>query len=563
MSFIPDNFTVTDWNALKPYYDDLKERTLDRPSDLEKWLLDWNQLDAAVGEDMAWRYVQMSRDAGNEAVAQRYQFAVQEIAPKIAPYEDALNRKLTGSPLKDELDATRYHVFLRGVQNEVELFREENIPLSTEAQLLSKRYGEISAAMTVQIDGREMTLQQAGSLLEETDRERRERVWRALNERVMQDSEPLEEVFDGLVRLRHEMAQNAGFDNYRDFKFRQMGRFDYSVEDCMNFHDAIAEKVCPLQDEMNRYRQERLGVDPLRPWDLSVDVDGSAPLRPFKDTDELLEKSIEVLRRVDPYFGDCLEQMSEMGHLDLESRPGKHPGGYNMPLLKTGVPFIFMNATQSFSDMRTLFHEAGHAVHSFLTRDYELTSDKRLTPEIAELASMTMELLTMDYWDVFFNNAEELKRAKIKQLAGVLKTLPWIATIDQFQHWIYTHPDATRTERSDNWTRIFNRFRSDVVDRSGLKKYTNGAWYRQLHLFEVPFYYIEYGFAQLGAIAIWKRYRENPDAAIAAYQDALKLGYTKTIPEMYAAAGIAFDFTPEYVGELTQFVKGELDNLLV
>ena len=559
---VSENFTVTDWPSLEPYYTELRDRELETAEDLEQWLLDWNRLDATVGEDMAWRYVQMSRDAGSEEAAGRYQYAVQEIAPKIAPFEDALNRKLTDSKLRETLDPERYHIFLRGVRNEVELFREENIPLATEAQLLSKRYGEIAAAMTVRLDDREMTLQQAGSLLEETDRDRRELVYRTIQERVLQDGDALEEVFDGLVELRHQMALNAGFDNYRDYKFRAMGRFDYSAQDCMDFHDSIAQEVLPLQEKMDRYRRGQMDLDRLRPWDMAVDVEGKQPLRPFKDVDELLEKATQVLARVDPYFGECLEQMRDMGHLDLDSRPGKHPGGYNMPLLKTGVPFIFMNATQSFSDMRTLFHESGHAVHSFLTRDYELTSDKRLTPEIAELASMTMELLTMDYWDTFFDNEEELRRARIKQLSGVLKTLPWIATIDQFQHWIYTHPSATRAERTAEWRRIFERFSSSVVDRSGLEEYTNGAWYRQLHLFEVPFYYIEYGFAQLGAIAIWKRYREDPKAAIADYLKALELGYTKSIPEVYAAAGIAFDFTPEYVGELSAFVAGELEKLL-
>ena len=560
--YLPADFKMQDWAQLQPYYDELVERPIGDAAALEQWLLDWNELDAVVGEDFAWRYVRMSQHSADPEIAEAYQFAVTEIAPKVAPYEDQLNRKLVDSPFRDRLDLPGYELLLRNVENAVALYREENIELSTQAQLKAKEYGQLFGAMTIEVDGETLTLQQAGTLLEEPDRAKRERVYRLINERLGQDTEALEAIFDELVRLRHQMAVNAGFDNYRDYKFRALDRFDYTVQDCLDFHASIAQAMVPLEGKLLQHRKAALGYATLRPWDLSIDISGGDPLRPFDGGEQLLEKSIETLGRVHPYFGECLRTMRDMEHLDLVSRPNKSPGGYNMPLVWTGVPFVFMNATKSFGDLRTLMHESGHAVHSFLSRHYKLVAAKRVPSEVAELASMTMELLTMDHWANFFPNEADWKRARIKQLSGVLKTLPWIATIDAFQHWIYTHPAHTRAERKENWLRIKAQYEAAGVDRSGLEAYGEYTWHKQLHLYQVPFYYIEYGFAQLGAIAIWQRYRENPDTALRDYVRALQLGYTRTIPELYAAAGIEFNFSPAYVRSLGDFVQRELDVLL-
>ena len=560
--YLPADFQVKDWDQLRPYYDELAERSVDSPAALRQWLLDWNELDAVVGEDFAWRYVRMSQHSADADIAEAYQFAVTQIAPQVAPYEDRLNRKLVESPHRDAIELPGYDLLLRNTENAVALYREANIALSTEAQLKAKEYSQLFGAMTVEVDGEMLTLQQAGTFLEEPDRAKRERVYRLINERLRADTEALEAIFDELVRLRHQMALNAGFDNYRDYKFRALDRFDYSVQDCLDFHASIAKAMVPLEGQLLRYRKEALGLDTLRPWDLAVDPSGEAPLRPFEGGEQLLEKSIDTLAAVHPYFGECLRTMREMEHLDLVSRPNKSPGGYNMPLVWTGVPFVFMNATKSFGDLRTLMHESGHAVHSFLSRHFELVAAKRVPSEVAELASMTMELLTMDHWANFFPNEADWKRARIKQLSGVLKTLPWIATIDAFQHWIYTHPEHTREERKTNWLRLKNQYQAEGVDRTGLEHYADYQWHRQLHLFQVPFYYIEYGFAQLGAIAIWQRYRQDPEAALRDYVRALQLGYTRPIPELYAAAGIAFDFSPAYVQSLGDFVQAELEELL-
>lgn len=561
--FLPEEFKLTVWSKIKPYYHDLLKRTIDSVEDLEQWILDRSELEAFVSESFSWRYINITVDSSNQHATELYEYAVQELLPKIVSYENSLNEKLVECPFIEQLDQEKFFVHLRGIKNSVALFREENIPLSTEVQLKSKDYGRIFSEMTIGLNGKQMTLQKAGTLLEEVDRNCRESVFHKINQRILQDTEQLEELFGELLLKRHKMAQNAGFDNFRDYKFRTLGRFDYTVEDCYDFHDSIQNEVLPLVEELNKYRKQTLGLSTLKPWDLNVDTSGKAPLRPFENVQELVNKSISCLSKVHPFFGECISIMKEMGHLDLDSRQGKRPGGYNMPLHLTGVPFIFMNATNSLNDMRTLMHESGHAVHSFLIRDYKLNSVKRVPSEVAELAAMTMELLTMDHWDVFFKNEEDLRRAKIAQLENVLKVLPWVATVDKFQHWIYSNPEHKMEERKEKWMEIFTEFSSKNVDRSGLEAYSEHLWHKQLHIFEVPFYYIEYGMAQLGAIAIWKQYREDPEYAVQNYINALKLGYTVPIGEIYKAAGIAFDFSEEYVSELCAFVKDELEKLLI
>ncbi|MCB0629958.1 MAG: M3 family oligoendopeptidase [Lewinella sp.] len=560
--FIPPSMDLQDWAELKVYYDNLLDRQIGSAADLEQWIQDRNDLDAAISETFAWCYIHITVDSSDDKAMELYQHAVQELSPRIASCEDDLNRKLVNSPFINQLPKPYYNIYLRNIQNAVDLFRQQNIPLATDVQLRSKEHGRIFSEMTIGVNGRQMTLQKAGALLEETDRICRENVYHKINQRILQDTSSLEALFNDLLAKRHQIALNAGYENFRDYKFRELGRFDYTVEQCLDFHESIQHEVLPLVDELNEYRQNTLGLGKLRPWDLHVDTSGQAPLRPFSDTDELVDKSIQCLTELHPFFGKVISIMKEMGHLDLDSRKGKRPGGYNMPLMITGVPFIFMNATHTLNDMRTFLHESGHAIHSYLTKDQQLAVYKRVPSEVAELAAMTMELLTMDHWDMFFSDAEDLRRAKIAQLENVLKVLPWIATIDKFQHWLYTHPNHTSEERRQKWMEMLRQFSSDIVDSEGLEHYSEYIWHKQLHIFEVPFYYIEYGMAQLGAIAIWKRFREEPEQAIRDYINALKLGYTKPIHEIYATAGIAFDFSREYVAELGAFVKHELHKLI-
>ena len=556
--FLPGNFTITDWSTLEPFFKELLERPLTDKASLEKWLADMSELEAAVNEDGCWRQIRMTCDNENKALEDAFNFFCLEIQPQIQPYSDALNKKLVESPLLSTLDADKYFTYLRSTKKNIELFREENIPLQAEVAVLQQQFGQISGAMMITVNGEEFTLQQAAKFLEHPDRKLREEVYRKIQDRRMQDKEKLNELFDTLVSLRNKEAANAGFDNYRDYRFKELGRFDYTKDDCFKFHDAVKQFVLPLVNGIYRKKKEKLGLDTLRPWDLDAEPAGLKPLRPFATGDELLQKTIDCFTQLRPFFGDCLVKMKELQHLDLESRKGKSPGGYNCPLAESGAPFIFMNAAGQMHDVTTMVHEGGHAVHSFLAHPLALTGFKEYPMEIAEVASMAMELMSMDHWKAFFDNPQDLERAKEHQLERVITIFPWIAVIDKFQHWIYEHPTHTDEERTIAWVSTMNEFRDDIIDYGGLEAYRANAWQRQLHLFEVPFYYIEYGIAQLGAIGMWMQYKNNPEQAMDNYCRALSLGGTKTLPELYKAALLEFDFSPERIKALMDFVQNEM-----
>ncbi len=556
--FLPADFKVTTWETLQPYFEDLVNRKLENKEQLEAWLKDMSELEAVISEDASWRQINMTCDTTNKEYEDAFTYFCMEIEPKMKPYFFELNKKLLENVHTAELEQGMYFPYLRSVDNAIKLYREENIPIQAELSVLAQQYGTISGKMSIELDGKEYTLQQAAKFLQKSDRDLRERVFNKVAERRLQDKDELNKLFDQLLERRQQVAKNAGFDNYRDYKFRELGRFDYTAEDCFAFHEAVREHIVPLQKMLVEHRRKRLGLDVMRPWDGDAEPAGTEPLHPFETGKELTDKAIEVFNDLRSYFGQCLEIMLDMHRLDLESRKGKAPGGYNCPLAETGVPFIFMNAAGTIGDVITMMHEGGHAVHSFLSHDLPLSSFKEYPMEIAELASMSMELFSMEHWDVFFKDEKELQRAKLEEMERIISVLPWIATIDKFQHWLYTNPGHTVTQREDEWINILNEFSTGVTDWSGFEEYRKNFWQKQLHLFEVPFYYIEYGIAQLGAIAMWRQYRSNKQQALDNYMKALSLGYTKTLKELYATAGIKFDFSPAYIKELGTFVKDGL-----
>ncbi len=560
--FLPEDFKVTTWEALKPYFTDLQERKIDGVKALEQWLRDLSELEAVISEDASWRQIKMTCDTTNEAYQQAFNYFCTDIQPHLQPAVHALNQKLVDCPYTNELDQEKYFTYLRSVKSDIALFSEKNIPLFSELSMMQQQYGQITGAMTITIKDKEYTLQQAAKFYESSDRKLREEVFRKTADRRMQDREKLDELFTSLVHKRDQVAHNAGFENYRDYKFKALGRFDYTKEDCFDFHQAVREQVVPLAAEILKRQQQKLQLEVLRPWDTSAEPEGVKPLAPFTTGEELLSKAKLCFHKLRPQFAGYLETMNQMGRLDLDSRKGKAPGGYNCPLAETGAPFIFMNAAGQMQDVTTMVHEGGHAIQSFLTHDLELGAFKEYPMEIAEVASMSMELFTMDYWEVFFADTEELKRAKLQQLERVITIFPWVATIDKFQHWIYTHPAHTTAERTTAWNAIQQEFSTEVVDWSGWEDYRSSSWQRQLHLYEVPFYYIEYGIAQLGAIGMWKQFRENKQQALDNYTRALSLGYTVPLKELYQTAGIAFDFSPAHVKELIDFVYAEMQQLL-
>ena len=558
--FLPNKIKITSWDILAPYFNQLLERPINSINDLENWLKDRSELEAFVSEDLAWRYVKMTCNTEDKELENAYLFFVTEIEPQISPINDKLNRKLVECRFINELDEEKYFIYLRGIRKEIEIFREANVPLMAEIATESQKYGSIIGGLTVEIEGKELTLQQAANFLKNPDRAKREAAFIKINDKRLAHAQELDELFNKLIALRNQVALNAGFENYRDYMFAALGRFDYAPEDCFAFHAAIQQEVVPLIKQFNEKRTKELGYQ-LRPWDLEVDTQNREALEPFTSGSDLLDKTVKCFRKVDDYFAWCIETMDNMQRLDLESRKGKAPGGYNYPMAETSVPFIFMNAASSTRDVETMVHEGGHAVHSFLSKDLELAAFKNCPSEVAELASMSMELISYDGQDEFYRTPEEFKRAKEEHLEGIIKVLPWIATIDKFQHWIYTHPKHTADERKLYWIELSKEFGTGMVDWSGYEQVQSYTWQKQLHLFEVPFYYIEYGMAQLGALGVWRNFLTDKSKAVKQYKEALSLGYTKPIGEIYKTAGVEFNFSDTYIKSLMEFVKAELNKL--
>lgn len=559
--FVPKDFTVSDWASLEPFFKNLSERSLNSAADLEQWMKDMSEIEAVVSEDACWRQIKMTCDTTDKALEDAFTYFCMEIQPKLQPYADQLNRKLVDCPFTKELDQKKYFTYLRSVKKNIDLFREANIPLQAELSVMQQQYGAIAGKMMVEVNGQEYTLQQAAKFLESHDRALREEVYRKIQDRRLQDRQAMHDLYSGLIQKRDEVARNAGFANYRDYKFVELGRFDYTKEDCYQFHEAVKLHVLPLIEKIYQKKKEKLGLDTLRPWDTEAEPEGVEPLKPFADGRDLYEKSVKCFEEMNPFFADCLRKMNELKHFDLESRKGKAPGGYNCPLTESGAPFIFMNAAGQMSDVTTMVHEGGHAIHSFLAHKLELSAFKEYPMEIAEVASMAMELFSMNHWEAFFDKAEDLKRAKEHQLERTITIFPWIAIIDKFQHWIYENPKHSLEERTNRWMEILEEFSAKTIDYTGLDAYRRIGWQRQLHLFEVPFYYIEYGIAQLGAIGLWMQYQQDPQQALQNYINALSLGGTKTLPELYAAAGLKFNLSPDHIKTLMEFTAKEMDKL--
>jgi oligoendopeptidase F len=556
--FLQFDFKIDTWENLKPYFDQLLNQTIQSVSELEKWLIKRSELESIVNEDMAWRYIHMNCDTTNESLSNAFEYFVSEIEPQIAPYSNLLNKKLIDSEFVNNLSVEKYGIYLRAIKRSIEMFREENIPLFVEISKLQQEYGKVCAAMTVEVNGQTLTLQRAAKFLEDNNRELRKEVYEKIAERRLHDKAILDELLNKLISYRQQVANNAGYANFRDYMHDELGRFDYSVQDCFDFHESIEEVLMPVMNDLSNERQSELNVSSLKPYDLAVDTSNQPSLKPFEYAQELTEKTIATFHQLDIYFAECIHTMNNMKHLDLESRIGKAPGGFLYPLMESGVPFIYMNSVGSQNDLITMVHEGGHAIHSFLCVQLELASFKNPPSEVAELASMSMELMSMDHWDTFFKNKDDYKRAKIDQLEKVLETLPWVATVDKFQHWMYENKNHTNQQRKDAWVKIVTDYNPTNLDFTGYQENLAYQWQKQLHIYEVPFYYIEYGMAQLGAIAVWRNYKTNPQKTIEQYKAALSLGYTVGIKDIYAAAGIKFDFSKAYVKELIDFVFDEL-----
>ncbi len=547
------------WDELQPIYQEFLDREIVSADALESWLLELGQFDAYVGETGSMLYVDMTCDTENEEVKQAYLDFVEQVQPELAKVGDSLNRKLAESPYADELDSVEYNVLLRDTRMGIAIFREENIALGTELTKLGQRYNEICGAMTVQFDGEERTMQQMGKYLQVNDREVRESAYRAVGERRFQDAEEIDELYDKMIALRHQVAQNAGYENFRDYTFDSKRRFDYTPTDCEAFQTAIEQICVPLMREIDGERRDALGLKALRMWDMGHDVQGRNPLQPFTEVEEMVAGTSRMFHRLSSELGEFFDSLRDGTSLDLDSRKGKAPGGYQLQRDHSRKPFIFMNATGLQRDLETMVHEAGHAFHSIYADEIPLVDYRSAPIEFCEVAAMSMELLTHDFLDEFYSS-DDANRAVREHLEGIVSILAWIATIDAFQHWIYTNPGHSKEERHQQWLNLGDRFGS-ILDWTGFEDWRKVGWQRQLHLFSYPFYYIEYGIAQLGALQLWLQYQKNPQTALDNYAKSMRLGGSRPLPELFEAGEMSFDLGNSTVQGLIDAVRAELDEL--
>lgn len=548
----------TDADAIIAKLNELINTKIENEKDLIEIVERFTELEDIIREEMGWRYINMTRFADKKEYAEKFNDYFANIVSKAKPYSVKLEKKIYDSPISKNI-SDQYKHMIKIISKNIELFKEENIPLQIEERKIANKYGAIFGAITVKFRGEEKTLQQLVPYLKSPDRETRELAWRKRFEGILSKKDEFNNIFDELKDLRIKQAKNAGFENYRDYMHELKGRTEYTVEDVLKFHESVEKKVMPFFKERMEKRAKKLRIDTLRPWDRSVDVDGKV-LKPFNTIDEFVDKAIRVLGKVKPLFGERLELMKNSGLLDLENRKGKAPGGYNYPLPETGAPFIFMNATGQSSDVRTLLHESGHAMHTFETVNIPIIYYRPSRSEINELASMSMELLTLHYWNEYYKDEEDFRKAMIEELENAVLFLPWCMTVDAFQHWIYTNPDHTPEERANYFGKLMDKF-NQGVDWASLNEEKRYRWLFQLHIFQVPFYYIEYGIAQLGALSIYKNYLENPEKTIENYINFLKTGYKLPIDKVYEVAGIKLDFSESYIGEIVDFVKHRIEEL--
>ena len=554
--FVPVDVDFADWAQLAPLFDALDARPIESRADLEAWLADYEELLACFGEYSARAYINMTCHTDDPEIERRYLHLVTEIQPRVDPRLHALKRRYLATPFREQLDRRTFEVFDRDVTAEVGLFQEANVPLLAELTTLDQQYDKLSGAMTVEFRDEERTIPQMGRFQEDPDRATREAAWAAVAERRLRDRDAIESIFDEMLALRQRVAENPGLSDYRAYAWVDRGRFDYTPDDCLRFHDAVAEVVVPLRDRIDERRRAALGVPQLRPWDLAVDPAGRDRLRPFESSEQLCEGVQTILGRLDPEFARELGRLRERGAIDVESRKGKAPGGYQYTLDEIREPFIFMNAAGLQRDVETLLHEGGHALHAAATRDLPLWY-RHAPLEYCEVASMAMEHLGRPHLDVFYG-PEDTTRAARKHLEDVVTLMTWIATIDGFQHWLYTHPGHGREERRQAWVGLLDRF-YHKVDWTGHEAARDAMWQRQGHLFGSPFYYIEYAIAQIGALQIWLQWKDDPERAIGNYKRSLSLGGSRPLPELFEAAEIQFDLSERTLRPLMQAVSNELD----
>lgn len=548
------------WEQFQPYANDLLGRDI-TPETIETFMADYTRFASMLDELYNRFYVAVTVDTTDESAEKHYKDFLENIFPQARMVSNELDRKLLDSGIEPENMA----VPLRNIRGDVAIFREENLPLLTQVQKIGTEYDKIIGAQTVMWEGEEKTISQMRPVYQEHDREKREKAWQLANERQLQDREALNDIWLRLLDLRAQVAENADCENFRDYMWQNLHRFDYTPDEALGFFDAIEQVVVPAAERIYNHRREQLGVDQLRPWDLSVDVQLRDPLRPFDSINQLNEGILSIFQQVDPQLGAYVQTMQTEELLDLENRMGKAPGGYCTTFAVELKPFIFMNAVGLHDDVQTMLHESGHAFHAFEAAHLPYYQQHEAPTEFCEVASMAMELLASAYLEDSqggFYSTPEAARARIEHLEGIIGFWPYMAVVSSFQHWAYLNlNEAKDPAKCDaKWAELWHRFMRGI-DVSGLEDWVATGWHRKLHIFQVPFYYIEYGLAQLGAVQVWANSLQDRAKALADYRAALALGNTATLPELFAAAGAKFALDAETLGNAVQLVEQTIKEL--
>jgi len=558
-----DGLELQRWETYKPFYDDLLNRDLSN-GNLLPWIDDWSQLSALIWEAGAAIYIKKSLNTADETAEQAFLDFVSDVQPKASVADQELKERFLATE-PDPQNFPDLALTIRNMQNQADLFREKNVPLETELAKLGNEYDKITGAMTADWEGEEKNLSQLEVFLLKRDREVRERAWRQVMDLWLGDREGLDQLYVEMLDLRRQMAANAGLPDYRAFAFRNYDRYDYTPEDCFTFHNAIEDVVVPLAGKIYEKRRRRLGLDSMRPWDVEVDSSGAPTLEPYTGQDELIQHTLNIFQEVDPALAHHYAAMADADLMDLDTRNGKALGGYCSTLPLRRRPFIFMNGAGTHDDVQTMLHEAGHAFHVFEASELPYVWQLDSPMEFAEVASMSMELLASPYLSADFGGFytdSEAARARIEHLESVVLFLPYMAVVDAFQHWVYTNPDLAADPANCDaaWAELWDRFMPQI-DYSGLEDERVSGWHRKLHIFHVPFYYIEYGMAQIGALQVWRNSLNDQKGAVASYRNALSQGGTRSLPELFELAGAEFRFDTAMLSDLMALIETTVEEL--
>ncbi|MCU5738829.1 M3 family oligoendopeptidase [Bacillus mobilis] len=529
--------------------------------ELENWLKKQSTFIWEIEEQLTSHYIDFQCNTSNKKIKDTFEYDQQFVRPLLKRYQNSFDNKYLESPFRMELDSKTYSLLNKKIKNAQTLFCEKNIDLEITEDKLVTQYFEITGGLTALWDGEEKTITELQSYLQDPNRDIRKKAKTLISETFLSVEDTLQHILNELIAIRHQKAKNIQLDNYRDYMFKKHERFDYTPDDCYELAESIRKYVVPLINKILNEKKSELQVDFLRLWDVKATAPNQKALKPIEDASDLIEKSSHVLHKLDPEFSTLLDRMHKNNCLDLESRKGKGPGGFCEYLPASQLSFIFMNLNHTHYDVTTFLHEMGHSIHNECMKQLELQKYLEIPSESAELASMTMELFSMEYWDTFYENREEFIKAKLDFFKDIVKYLPPMLIVDQFQHWMYENPNHTAKERNEKYLELHNTYQSSVVNIEGYENWIATGWLPVLHIFEIPFYYIEYAIAQLGALQMYKQYKENPKQAIENYKKALSLGSSKSLTEVYEAAGIRFDFSGETIKELMLFVEGELESL--